>query len=216
MDMNVLNKIKRYLKRAVQSLIYKRNESYWYRRDLSIDIPDLHAELPIDISLNNSNETVAWLKGFVEPWMYNEREIRLGLREGHYFANAKLSGAIIGYSKVGMERVYVDDYHMAVELPKRVALLYHIYVLPEHRKNNIAKYLLAKLLSELKEKDFTSMCCQIALWNKASIGLFGSLGFNRIAHVKFYRLFGVLRFWLIKKDTESRFSFSTYFSLLDL
>jgi ribosomal protein S18 acetylase RimI-like enzyme len=179
-------------------------------------VPETDINLTIDLSLHNASETIDWLKSFVEPWMYNVKEIRIGLKEKHYFANVKVDGVIIGYSKVGFNRVYIDDYKMIADLPKRVSILYHIYVSREHRKNNVAKYLLSKLLSELKENDFMSMCCQIAIWNKASIGLFSSLGFKRIAHVKFFRIFGVLRFWLIKKEDENRFALTTHFSFFSL
>jgi ribosomal protein S18 acetylase RimI-like enzyme len=211
-----VQKLKRKVKHLVRSLIYERNESYWYRRDLSNPTPDLEITLPIEISLNNASETIAWLKTFSEPWMYHEKEIRVGLEEGHYFANAKHNGEIIGYSKVGLNKVYIDDYQMILDLPERVALLYHIYVLKEYRKHNVAKILLAKLLGELKEKEFASMCCQIATWNKPSIALFSGLGFKKIAHAKFYKIFGVLRFWMTKREDEKRFTLTTRFSALSL
>jgi ribosomal protein S18 acetylase RimI-like enzyme len=209
-----VKKLKRKAKRLVRSWIYERNESYWFRRDLSNPIPDLETSLPVEISLNNASETIAWLKTFAEPWMYHEKEIRIGLTEGHYFANAKHNGEIIGYSKVGLNKVYVDDYQVIVDLPERVALLYHIYVLKEYRKHNVAKMLLAKLLRELKERKFASMWCQIAIWNKPSVALFSGLGFKKIAHAKFYKLFGVLRFWLIKREDEKHFTLTTRFSAL--
>jgi ribosomal protein S18 acetylase RimI-like enzyme len=216
MNATVMNKMKRIIKQIIRLLIYEHNEAYWYQRSLSGLIPEVNINLPIDISLHNANETVDWLKSFAEPWMYNKKEIQIGLMEKHYIANAKLDGAIIAYSKVGHNRVYVDDYSMVVNLPKGVALLYHVYVLREHRKNNIAKYLVSKLLAELKENDFSSMCCQIAIWNKPSISLFSSLELKEIAHVKYYKLFGVLRFWRIKKEDERRFTLSTHFSYLSL
>lgn len=208
-----MNKIKRSIKHIVNLLFFEHNEAYWFLRSLSDRIPEVDINLPIDISLHNSNETIDWLKSFVEPWMYNKKEIRTGLKEKHYFANAKLNGIIIAYSKVGFKRVYVDDYRMILDLPDKAAVLYHVYVLREHRKNNVAAYLVSKLLLELKENNFASMCCQIAIWNKPSISLFSSLGFNKFAHVKFYRLFGFLRFWLIKKEDESRFTLSTHLSI---
>ena len=204
------------MKKAVHSWFLERSESYWYRRDLSVEIPDMDPPLPVEIRLDHADETIAWLKGFAEPWMYNRKEIETGLNEGHYFAHVKLASEIIAYSKVGMNRVYVGDYSEIVELPRGVALLYHIYVLREHRKNNVAKYLLAKLLAELKRGGYRTMCCQIATWNEPSMRLFGSLGFERIAHVRFARLFGVLRFWRTRERADTRFKLTTRFPSLAL
>jgi ribosomal protein S18 acetylase RimI-like enzyme len=208
--------MKRTIKRLVHHLIYERNEAYWYRRELSRSIPSVAIDLPVEIGLSDPEETISWLKRFDEPWMYDEKEIRTGLAEGHYFANAKLQGTIIGYSKVGRTRVYISDYTTVVSLPEGAALLYHIYVQREYRKHNVAKYLLARLLEECRAKGLSSMSCQIAVWNEPSMRLFSSLGFERIAHVKYVKLFGVLRRWRIRREGEPRFTAARAFSLESL
>lgn len=209
----MLKELKRILKRSINILIFEQNQAYWYCRELSDAVPRIDLDLPVEVTLNNPHETIAWLKTFDEPWMYHDKEVRIGLAEGHYFASAKHDGEIIGYSKVGHGRVYIGDYTTVVSLPAGVALLYHIYVLREYRKHNVAKFLLCELLQELKTKGFTRMYCQIALWNEPSMRLFASVGFQRIAHARFLKLFGVLRLWLIRREGEPRLSLARAFSI---
>jgi ribosomal protein S18 acetylase RimI-like enzyme len=208
--------LKRNLKRLMGGLFFERNESFWYRRDLSTALPVRNPGLPIEISLDNAEETLEWLKGFDEPWMYNVNEIKVGLEQGHCLANAKLGADIIAYSKVGARRVFISDFNMAIDVPEKVAVLYHIYVLPEYRKSLIAKDLLSELLRAHEKRGFSSMCCQIAKWNEPSIRLFTGSGFERIADVKFYRFFGHFRFWRIKRNWDAGFSLTSRFSLHDL
>ena len=208
--------LKRTIKRLIRHLLYERNEAFWYCRDLSQAIPSVAIDLPVEIELSDPEGTISWLKRFDEPWMYHEKEIRIGLAEGHYFANVKLQGTIIGYAKVGRNRAYIDDYTGVVSLPEGATLLHHIYVLREYRKHNVAKYLLNRLLQECRAKGFSSMCCEIALWNEPSMRLFSSVGFERIAHVKFLKLFGVLRRWRIRREGEARFTAARAFALESL
>jgi GNAT superfamily N-acetyltransferase len=211
-----LKKLKRTIKRLIHRLVYEKNEAFWYCRDLSEAVAPVAIDLPVEIELNDPEETISWLRRFDEPWMYHEKEIRVGLAEGHYFANAKFQGTIIGYAKVGRNRAYIDDYTRVVGLPEGTALLHHIYVLREYRKHNVAKYLLNRLLQECREKGFSSMCCEIAVWNEPSMRLFSSVGFERIAHVKFLKLFGVLRRWRVRREGEARFSAAKAFVLESL
>jgi L-amino acid N-acyltransferase YncA len=201
----MLKNPKRMLKRLINALIYEQNEAYWFCRNLSEAVPRVELDLPIEIRLDEPHETIAWLKTFDEPWMYHKKEVRIGLAEGHYFASAKHDGKIIGYSKVAHTRVYVSDYTTVVSLAAATVLLHHIYVIREYRKHNVAKLLLSEWLQELKTKGFARMYSQIAVWNEPSMRLFASVGFQRVAHVKFLKLFGVIRLWLIRREGEHRF-----------
>jgi GNAT superfamily N-acetyltransferase len=91
--------------------------------------------------------------------------------------------------------------------------LHHIYVLREYRKHNIAKLLMCALLEELKAAGYARMCCQIAVWNEPSMRLFAGVGFQRVAHVRFFKFFGILRLWLIHREGETRFTLTRAFSI---
>lgn len=206
-------KLKRSVKRLINGLIYERNECFWYCRELAGDIPRVVPDLTVEVTLRDPDTTVAWLRTFDEPWMSNEKEIRVGLAGSHYFANVQFMGKIIAYSKVAHTRAYIGDYSTVLRFPAGFSLLHHIYVLREYRKHNIAKLLMCALLEELKAAGYARMCCQIAVWNEPSMRLFASVGFQRVAHVRFFKFFGILRLWQVRREGEFRFTLTRDFSV---
>ena len=87
------------------------------------------------------------------------QEIEIALKENHYFSNAKYNGKIIAYCKTGMNKVYVyiDDYGRVLSLPAKVAFNYHIFVVPEFRRQNIADTVFVKLMHELRDRGYKKL-----------------------------------------------------------
>lgn len=194
--------------RAIKRFVYQSNAALWYQKDLleGSTAPDMR--LPVRVDIHDAEGTLKWLRAFQESWMYNEKEIDVGLKEGHYFANAKLDGRIIGYTKIGIGRVYIYDFGTCLALPGHVSFLYHVYVEKEFRKNSIAQNLILGVISDLVPKGYRSMSCHIAHWNTPSIRLFESLGFRCIADVGFHGIFRLLKVWTyrIPRDNKLRIS----------
>jgi ribosomal protein S18 acetylase RimI-like enzyme len=140
--------------------------------------------------------------------MYNKKEIDVGVIEQHYFANARLEGRIIGYTKVGIKRVYIYDFGRCLTLPDKVSFLYHVYVAKEFRKKNIAQHLIIQVMSELAQTGYQKMFCHIAEWNVPSIRLFEGLGFRCVAEIRFYRFLRMLRVWAYRIPRDGRLMIS--------
>jgi ribosomal protein S18 acetylase RimI-like enzyme len=196
--------------RVLKRSVYERSRAFWYEKDLREGWGTPNMGLPVRIDLHDTAGTLNWLKSFSESWMYNEKEIEVGLAEKHYFANAKLDGRIIGYTKIGTKRVYIYDFDRYLPLPDDVSFLYHVYVAKEFRKNNIAQALITTVMSDLVPKGYRKMFCHIAEWNAPSIRLFESLGFRRVADIRFHRFFKMLKVWAsrIPQDHPPKISLS--------
>jgi ribosomal protein S18 acetylase RimI-like enzyme len=190
--------------RAIKRFVCQNNAALWYEKDLleGCAAPDM--TLPVRIDIHDAEGTLRWLRSFQESWMYNEKEIDVGLREGHYFANAKLNGRIIGYTKIGIGRVYLYDFGTCLALPSHVSFLYHVYVDKEFRKNSIAQDLIIAVIADLVPKGYRKMACHIAKWNTPSIRLFESLGFRRIADVRFHGFFKLLKIWTYRMSLDGK------------
>lgn len=190
------------------SHFFRASNSLWYCRDLTERCPILSAGSSLRVDISDTEGTLDWLRTFSEPWMYNPKEIEVGLREEHFFPNIKLQGQIIGYSKIGIRRVFIDDFQMSIFVPDRIAFLYHIYVLQEYRKKDVAKQLLTAMLHELKKRGYKKIFCHIEKWNKPSIRLFESIGFRRIADITFFKIFCILRIWRTRSNSIGQSKFS--------
>ena len=196
--------------RLLKRFVYERSRAYWYEKDLREGWVMPNVGVPVRIDIHDTEGTLSWLRSFSEPWMYNKTEIDVGLIEKHYFANAQLDGRIIGYTKVGIGRVYIYDFGRCLTLPEDVSFLYHVYVAKEFRKNNIAQALITAIMSDLVHREYRKMFCHIAKWNVPSIRLFEGLGFRRVADIRFHRFFKMLRVWTyrIPHDRPLRISLS--------
>lgn len=190
--------------RAIKRFVWQDNTALWYEKDLleGTAAPDM--TLPVRLDIHDTEGTLSWLRSFRESWMYDPKEIDVGLREGHYFANAKLEGRIIGYTKIGLGSVYLYDFGTCLVLPGQVSFLYHVYVDKDFRKNNIAQNLIIAVISDLVPRGYRKMACHIAAWNKPSIRLFESLGFRCIADVRFHGLFHLLKIWTYRTSGAGR------------
>ncbi|MDP3017090.1 MAG: hypothetical protein Q8N70_08500, partial [Deltaproteobacteria bacterium] len=53
--------------------------------------------IPVSINMNNRDETINWLRARKEPWLNNDKEIEIALKDGQDFVNVKCGEEIIAY-----------------------------------------------------------------------------------------------------------------------
>ncbi|MEN6321068.1 MAG: GNAT family N-acetyltransferase [Syntrophaceae bacterium] len=179
-------------------LLFDTSSTYWAARDLSEDLPEVHAKIPIEFDLSTTTDTLDCIKSFKERWMNNPKELEIGLNENHYFSNAKSDGKIVAILKTGINKVYIDDYGKVLSIPPKVAFAYHIYVAPEFRKLNISDAVFVKLMRELKDRGFKKVIGYYAPWNIRSMNLTTKIGFKKIAYIRYFKILGIIKFWFVK------------------
>ena len=91
-------------------LAYYSTSSIWFYRPFSEPIPEVQSslDLKIDFLIDNKEILINWLKANnrIFTWMYIDKEIALANREGHIFVSILHNNNIIGYLKVGINRIY--------------------------------------------------------------------------------------------------------------
>jgi len=135
-------------------------------------------------------EVIQWIKEHSReyPWIYNKREINCALDHGHWFPSLKIDGKVIGFIKVGVNRVFVEDYEREISLNNGEAFVYDTFIHPEHRRKHLACYLLTELFRHLSKKGIAIVYCHIPRWNLASARLYLKMGFKRLSYVRYVRL----------------------------
>jgi ribosomal protein S18 acetylase RimI-like enzyme len=200
---NKLILLKRF-KRIIERILYDCKGAAWYQLDLGKEIPTIDPQIQVVVNLYDRDETINWLRGRKEPWLNNVNEIEIALRDGDDFVNVKYEKEIIAYSRIGMGSAYIGYFETKLPLPKVVAFLGHIYVVEKHRRKGIGEYLMLKIIQELKSRRFEKLGLHIATWNIPMENLLRGMGFDKIAYIRYVKIFGKIRFWLIKNvETKS-------------
>lgn len=171
-------------------IFFETNSALWFERILTQDLPCINAKIPAAADLSAGDETINWIKNNGESWMLNQRELKCGLSENHLFPHLKYENKIIGYAKVGFNRVHIQDFQKAVALPPDIAFIYDTYVAPKYRGCNLAPFLIKEVMSYVKKKGIKRIGCHIPGWNFASLSSYAKLGFKRINYIRYFRIFG--------------------------
>ena len=183
--------------RLVRNRLLTTNCSIWFRRSLeypadeispSCSTPELHVELLIE----DKSRLISWLRAHHEkhPWMALPDELAVAVECGHIFAAFVLNGRIVGYVKVGLDRVYVHDFRRTIRFPTGDCFVYDTFVLPDFRRRGIAYRGLIEAMGQLKRRGLLRIWCHIEGWNTGSLELFRRAGFQKVARVRFVRTLG--------------------------
>jgi len=176
--------------KKVKEYTFMTNNAFWLCRNLKQPIPEIELQKKFHVCFDSDKKTVAWLKEHHGKygWMYLPKEIEVKEKEKHFFPTVRNDNKIIGYLKVGFNKVYIMDYDDVLPLPKKVALIYDTFVLAEYRRFGIASSLLTKTMDMLRKSGYEYLWCHIPPWNKASFKLYAKMGFNKVSYVRFIRL----------------------------
>jgi len=166
---------------------YRSNSAIWFQRGLLAPLADSPALLPVQVMLDRSAETLAYLRAqsHVAP------ELELAEQEGHLLPHALHQGQIVGVLKIGYPRVYITDYWRILTLPPGIAFLYDSYVAPELRGQRILGQMVTEAMTELRRRGLTHLLCHIPAWNLASQKAYRRCGFEPIGQIAYRRVLGV-------------------------
>jgi RimJ/RimL family protein N-acetyltransferase len=172
------------------NMLYATNSAHWYKRELTQFYPPASSLIDIEVDFDNKS-ILEWLHNnhSLYRWFYIPEEIKIAQKYKHIFLTVLYSDSIIGYIKVGLGKVFVNDFKKVFTLPLSVAYIYDSFVLPEYRGKYIIPLALDKLCHYLRNKDIKEIYCHIPEWNKPSRRAYERAGFRRIVYIRFLRLF---------------------------
>lgn len=182
--------------RKMRNILCTTNSAHWYKRELTQFYPPVSSLIDIEVDFDNKR-ILEWLHNNHSQyrWFYIPEEIKIAQKYKHIFLTVLHSNSIIGYIKVGLGKVFINDFKKVFNLPLSVAYIYDSFILPEYRGRHIIPFALDKLCHYLRNKDIKEIYCHIPEWNKSSIRAYEKAGFSRIMHIRFIRLLN-LRFFI--------------------
>jgi ribosomal protein S18 acetylase RimI-like enzyme len=176
----------------IRRATFRTNHAFWFAKDLKSDEnANLSEHDELTVEFHNFEEVVGWLKkeAVQFPWIYNKQEIDSALRNSHLYPAIKYNGETVGYVKVALNKVYIEDYEDEIPLERDECYIYDTFILPEFRMKHFTIKFLKQVLAFLKKIGIYFVYCHIPHWNKASLKLYRNLGFRKIAHIRYVRIF---------------------------
>lgn len=171
--------------------IFTTNSAIWFEKDLTEKLVEYQPNIPVEIDMNSTSQTIEWLKKQDQKWVVHSKEIEAAIKYNHCWPSVRMNGKIIGCIKIGFGKVFIVDYNKVVEFPDKMAFIYDTYVLEDMRGKGIAKYLFSQTSKFLKTKGYTKFGCHIPPWNKASISACEKMGFKKIIYIRNFNFFGI-------------------------
>jgi ribosomal protein S18 acetylase RimI-like enzyme len=181
----------------LKNFFFRSNSACWFARELvssSLTEKEQVASAPVPGSFSpvTPQELAKWVWDRRDlAWAVDPRELESASRLKHQWACWKLDGEIVAFCKVGGRRVFIVDFEKLVSLPKNLAFLSDVYVLPHARRKGIGRQLLVATMNSLRQDSFCVLSCHIPSSNQASIRLFSSLGFRSFGKIRFIRILGL-------------------------
>jgi len=165
----------------------------WYVKHLSDPSSETRVQtgIPVSVDFYSFADTLNWIKNLNESWMLDDTERIIAEDEKHYWVNIKTDQSIIGYLKIGLNRVYINDYARILSFDQDVAYIYDTFVLPAYRNKNVASYMVREVCGFLQTKGFSRVLCHIPVWNKASSKAYTKVGFKRVKAIRSIKVLGL-------------------------
>jgi ribosomal protein S18 acetylase RimI-like enzyme len=178
--------------RRIFSFIFTTNRAIWFDKDLTEELKDHQAKIPVKFDTTSTSETIEWLKSQKQSWLFvRPKEIVTALKYHHCWASIRYNGQIIGYMKIGFGKIYIADFDKVIEFPEKMAFLYESYILQEYRGKGVATYLKSQALKYCKAQGFKNVGSHVPPWNKSMIHINEKLGCKKIRFIRYFRIFGI-------------------------
>lgn len=172
---------------------FRTNEAAWYRlllKEFVSTVPNPRGGIVFDVM--SFEEAFAFFRNNHDAfrWMYREEEIRVARHALHEFTCLREGSEVIGYIKLGVERIFVSDFSKVLLVPPLTAFIYDTFILPSHRNIGLGSFLIAKTAEYAQQKGYHNLWCHIPSWNRASVKAYAHVGFRPVGHVRLFRICG--------------------------
>lgn len=181
--------------RRLKKLFWDTNCSVWFERDLTQAITHFSPEIDVSIEflVKDKKKLVNWLESKHKeyPWIFFVEEIEAANRNEHIFVTLTQHNRIVGYVKVGINQVYINDFNTEVSFPPNAAFIYDTFVLPNLRGKRLALFALNETMKYLDEHKYKRLLCHIEKWNVPSIKTFENAGFVSKGELRYLNVAGI-------------------------
>ncbi len=182
-------------------LLFFQTESTWFSRDVALRfrLNPQQDTLGFKMLPAADSRLPQWIQARKEefPWIYHPKELETACRENHPYLTVQDGKEIIGFIKLGINRVYIHDFDQIIRFPSESCFIYDSLVLPAYRGRRIVQRALAYAAPRLQSQGLRILWAHIAAYNHASLRAFDYMDFEPRAKIRYVRIH---RSWVYVRD----------------
>lgn len=166
----------------------------WYERDVAFPLTKRPLNTSVSVSADLRDEVIDWIgEKIYYGHPYNDEifENEIALQNNHLLPCVMINGKLVGFTKIGLDRMYIKNFTKMTRLREGNAFVYALYTDPAYRKLGLASVLLSRAIEILRDQGIEKLACHIRSSNLASIGLFTKCGFKQIGSNWHFKCFGI-------------------------
>lgn len=177
--------------RALRRRIYYRHDSIWFERPLDDSVTIIPPRFDGRLDCDHPEEVIEWIASRNVPGTNDAVEIASMRRRGHLFAGVRDGDRLVGYVKIGWERVYVLDYGVDLDLPPGAFFVLDAYIVPDMRGLGGGPFMASASSLEMKRRGFTRRISHVRVDNVPMLRSGARVGYRELGRVRFVSFMGI-------------------------
>lgn len=178
------------LLRAAARRFYDRHVSIWFDLPLDENLTLIEPRFKGWLDFDNPEKVIAWIGQRNVPGTNDPVEISTMRTRDQLFVGIMNDDRIIGYIKIGWDKVYVLDYRIDIAIPKGEYFIIDIYVEPESRGLGAGPFLVSASTIEMKKRGFTGSIMHVRTDKTPMLRSCARTGYREIGKVDYISVLG--------------------------
>jgi GNAT superfamily N-acetyltransferase len=176
--------------RALARKIYARHTSMWFHLPLDNVLETRHSHWKFSADFDAHDQVLALLRSNNVPGTNDPVEIARMQERGQLFVGIREGRQLVGYVKIGWDKVYVLDYGINIQLPPSWIFVLDTFVLPEWRGRGVGTFLISATSVAMRERGFTRRIAHVRIDNAVMLRLAHAVGYQELGQVEFTSFLG--------------------------
>lgn len=179
------------LLQAMRRRIYYRHRSIWFERPLDDSLKIIQPRFDGRLDFDHSETVIEWIASRNVPGTNDPREIESMRRRGQILAGVFDGPQMIGYVKIGWDKVYVLDYRIDLTLRPGAFFILDAYIMPEKRGLGAGPFMVSATSLEMKKRGYKRRLSHVRIDNTPMLKSGRRAGYREIGRVDFSIIMGM-------------------------
>lgn len=180
----------RFLIHEIRRKLYDSHHSVWFAISLADEIKVIKPRFDGRLDFDNPEEVIRFIEKYDIPGTNDPIEMSSILDRKQYFVGIKNGDDLIGYIKIGWDKVYIVDYGLDFEMPSGCYFIIDIFVDPDARGMGAGPFLSSASAAEMKNRGFKSSIMHVRTSKTPMLKSAVHAGYSEIGRVKYSSILG--------------------------